>query len=281
MDGSGVVPVAVFAHRRPDTLEQVLAALQRDEVPLLYLFVDGAGRPEHEADVQAVRALARQPRWCECIVEISDVNLGLGRSVRHGVSRVLQEHERAIFVEDDLFTVPGTYSYLCAALRAYANDARVMSVTGWTHPRVTPTGLNEQPYFDGKGECWVWGTWRRAWSGMDAPALEIMEACRRAGIDIERYGTDMPKMARQAGPRNLWAIGWWYLHLLRGGLCLRPPWSMVEQLCWDAKRSTTTEPDMIEWMNPPLRPCPPLPPAWPVVAEHPGCAPLWRTAVGD
>jgi hypothetical protein len=115
---------------------------------------------------------------------------------------------------------------------------------------------------------------------MDRPALEIMQACVEAGIDIEKYGKDMPKMARQAASRNLWAIGWWYHHLLHGGLCLRPPWSLVEQICWDAERSTTTEPDMKDWMNPPLRACPPLPPRWPAAVEHADCAPLWRRAVG-
>lgn len=279
-NADAVIPVVVFAHRRPDTLAAVLECLRTDRIPLLYLFVDGAARAEHAAAVHTVREMAAAVDWCDCRVRCSEVNLGLGRSVKEGVTRVLQEHIAAILVEDDLVCVPGTYAYLCAALRHYRDEPAVMSVTGWTHPRVTPADTGNRPYFDGKGECWVWGTWRRAWVGMDRPALEIMEAARSSGIDIEHYGKDMPKMARQAASRNLWAIGWWYHHLLHRGLCLRPPWSLVEQICWDAERSTTTEPDMKEWMNPPLRACPPIPQPWPKPLEHADCAPLWRAAVG-
>jgi hypothetical protein len=137
----------------------------------------------------------------------------------------------------------------------------------------------ELPYFDGKAECWGWGTWRRAWKGMNESALEIMGRCVAAGIDIERYGTDMPKMAAEAKPRNLWAIGWWYLHILHGGVCLRPPHSLVESVGWDG-RGVTTTPEMLEWHNPPLLPCPPHPAKWPDSMEHPDCPGLWKSAFG-
>jgi hypothetical protein len=136
------------------------------------------------------------------------------------------------------------------------------------------------PYFDGKGECWVWGTWRRAWAGADRPALDIMRDCAARGIDIERYGSDMPKMAAEAAQRNLWAVGWWYHHMLTGGLCLRPPYSLCEHLGWD-DRATTTVPEAAVWRNPAPRPCPAVPPQWPEPAEHPDCHRLWRTAIGD
>lgn len=274
-----VVPVAVFAHRRADTLAAVLACLRDQRVPLMYVFVDGPARPEHEADVNAVREIVRAIDWCECRLDISEGNRGLGVSIKRAVGQVLARHEAAIFIEDDLVTVPGTYAYLCQALKAYRDDPRVMSVTGWTHPRITPAGVGTMPYFDGKGECWVWGTWARCWPGMETPALEIMRRCEAAGIDIRRYGPDMPHMAEEAAARNLWAIGWWYHHLLHGGLCLRPPWSTAEQICWDAERSTTTNISMAAWMNPPLRACPPVPQAWPEPREHEACVPLWRQAV--
>lgn len=198
--------------------------------------------------------------------------------MRAGVTAVLAEHDSVIVFEDDLVCVPGTLRYLSAALDHYRDDRRVMSVTGWTHPLVTPTGVGDRPYFDGKGECWCWGTWSRAWAGMDVPPAEVYARCERAGLDTARYGTDMPKMAAEAGPKNLWAVGWWYHHLLHGGLCLRPPWSLVEHLGWDG-RATTTTAEMTRWHNPPLRPAPPVPADWPPPIEHPDCPARWRGAV--
>jgi hypothetical protein len=275
-----MIPVVLFAFRRPDLLEQTLAALREQDVPLLIAFSDGPRGASDDGPVEDVRRMLRFVRWCPVEVVERPVNLGLGGSVRDGVSNVLARHAAAIFLEDDLVCQPGTYGYLAAALRHYARDRRVLSVTGWTHPRITPDGLGGRPYFDGKGECWIWGTWRRAWHGMERPAMDIMRACADRGIDVERYGTDMPKMAAEAAGRNLWAIGWWYQHLLTGGLCLRPPHSLGEHIGWDP-RATTTLPEMAVWRNPPLPPSPPIPDSWPEPVEHPDCARLWRTAIGD
>jgi hypothetical protein len=276
-----VIPVVVFAFRRPDLLDLTLAALRAEQgIPLLIAFSDGPRDHADNAPVAAVRRLLRSVSWSTVRLVEHPVNLGLGRSVIAGISSVLARYEAAIVVEEDLVCLPGTYDYLAAALRHYRSDRRVMSVTGWTHPRITPPALAGQPYFDGKGECWVWGTWRRAWHGMDRPALDIMRDCASRGIDIERYGSDMPKMAAEAGPRNLWAVGWWYHHMLDGGLCLRPPSSMCEHTGWD-DRASTTVPAAAVWRNPPLADSPVIPSRWPEPAEHPDCPALWRAAVGD
>ncbi len=275
-----VIPVVVFAFRRPDLLERTLDSLRADRVPRIVAFSDGPRDRPDEAEVAQVRELLRAVSWCPIDVHERPVNLGLGRSVRSGVARALQQYEAVIVMEDDHMCQPGTYEYLRAALEHYRDDTRVMSVTGWTHPRITPAGLDGQPYFDGKAECWVWGTWRRSWVGMYRPATEIMDECAARGIDVERYGSDMPKMAADAGPRNLWAVGWWYHHMLNEGLCLRPPHSLSEHTGWDSRATTTTAKARV-WSNPRLEPCPPIPETWPEPVEHPDCARLWRAAIGD
>lgn len=114
---------------------------------------------------------------------------------------------------------------------------------------------------------------------MDQPATAIMEACRLQGLDLEKYGSDLPKMVAEAEQKNLWAASWFYQQMHRRGLCLRPPWSMVEHICWDAERSTTSTPAMGGWANPAPRLCPPIPLRWPAPREDPRCAPLWRQVI--
>lgn len=276
-----MIPVVVFAHRRADLLAMTLDGLRVNQVPSLIVFSDGPRGDADAAAVAKVRAVLRAVTWCPVEVHEHRTNLGLGRSVRRGVNEVLARHPAAIFVEEDLVCAPGAYSYLSAALDHYAADERVLSVTGWTHPLITPAGLGGQPYFDGKAECWVWGTWRRAWTEMDRPATELMRECSERGLDIRRYGSDLPKLAAEAGPRNLWAAGWMYRHLLTGGLCLRPPHSLCEHYGWDDRATTNASPDVLIWRNPPIRPSPAIPTAWPEPAEHPECARLWCAAVGD
>lgn len=273
-----LVPVLVFAYARPDLLLKTLGCLRVDSVPLVYVFSDGPRTQETASAVGRVREMVRAIDWCEVISVFQPENLGLGRSILAGVSRVLETHETVLVFEDDLICVPGTYQYLAAALARYAAETKVMSVTGWTHPSVTPRNVMVEPYFDGRAESLVWGTWRRAWQGMAADAMTQVQACRARGIDVHRYGADLLPMAQVELERNIWAVRWLYHHLAQGGLCLRPPHSLVEHIGFDDR--ATNAADGLQWMNPPLRPCPPIPVEWPTPLENAQCAPLWRKAFG-
>jgi hypothetical protein len=273
-----LVPVILFAYARPDHLRQTLRCLQQNHVPSIYAFSDGPRTPDKVPAVAQVRNMLRAIDWCKVVLCERETNLGLGRSILTGVTEVLAKHEAAIIFEDDLICVPGTYAYLCAALNHYRNDPRVMSVTGWTHPRVTPRDVTDMPYFDGRAECLVWGTWVRAWRGMETDAKTLMEQCSDIGIDVYKYGADLVAMANAELAQNIWAVRFLYLHLLHQGLCLRPPWSMVEHTGFDSEGTNAKTKSWLE--NPPLRQAPPIPAQWPQPLEHPDCSRLHRAAFG-
>lgn len=271
------IPVVLFAYARPATLARVLECLRENRVPLVCAFADGAKGPADAAGVAETRALLRAVDWCELRLVERAENLGLGRNVLAGVTDVAREHEAFIVWEDDLVAVPGTYAWLCAALRHYADDARVRSVSAWTHPRVTPAGIGVAPYFDARAECWVWGAWRRSWLGMaEEDAEQKLTRAAARGIAPGAYGADLPAMARIERKKNIWAVRWLYHHFADGGLCVRPPWSMVEHIGFDP--GATNAAGATDWANPPLGAAPPIPPRWPEPAEHPACRALWRAA---
>jgi len=272
------VPVALFAYARPRHLIRTLECLRGNRVPRIYAFSDGPKTPEQRANVDEVRRLLRAVDWCEMSIVERQENLGLGESIRAGVADVLSRHEAVLVFEDDLICVDGTYAYLTAALEHYGNDTRVMSVTGWTHPRITPGDVEDQPFFDGRAECLVWGTWRRAWEGMEQDALTLMRRCQQKGVDPYSYGSDLVQMAQTERERNIWAVRFLYLHLLNGGLCLRPPHSLVEHIGFDADATNAVADN--GWANPPLRPCPPPPVMWPDAVEHPQAQSLAALAFG-
>jgi len=273
------IPVALFAYARPDHLRRALDSLRATHVPLIYAFSDGPRAPDKAAAVAEVRAMLRAIDWCEVVLCERETNLGLGVSIRTGVAEVLNKHDALLVVEDDLICVPGTYQYLCAALKHYRNEPSVMSITGWTHPRVIPPDVTKQPYFDGRAENLFWGTWRRVWQGMDRDAQTLMQDCRARGINVYRYGADLSVMAQEELTRNIWAVRFLYLHIARGGLALRPPHSMVEHIGWDMFGTNAQTDD--GWSNPPLQSCPPIPDRWPAPVENPACARLWQQAYGS
>ena len=273
---NSVIPIILFAYNRPDHLRQTLDCLRENQVPLIYAFSDGPRTPDQAPAVGQVRDRLRAIDWCEVVLCERETNLGLGRSILTGVTEVVDKHEAAIIFEDDLICVPGAYEYLCAALDQYQDDHRVMSVTGWTHPLLTPGDVTDLSYFDGRAECWVWGTWARAWHGMEIDAKTLMKQCKDQGINIYAYGADLVDMANTELRQNIWAVRLLYLHILKKGLCLRPPWSMVEHIGFDALATNSS--DGSKWGNPPLKPCPPIPAQWPEPVEHPACGRLHQKA---
>jgi hypothetical protein len=272
------IPVVLFAYSRPNHLRQTLDCLRANRVPLIYAFSDGPKSKQDMPKIEQVRKILRSIDWCEIKLCEREANLGLGRSILTGVTDVLNKHDAAIVFEDDLICVPGTYGYLCAALKYYQDDPRVMSVTGWTHPLIMPRDVTDQPYFDGRAECWVWGTWSGAWKGMETDAKTLMKQCTAKGLDIYRYGADLVSMAEAELTQNIWAVRFLYWHILNRGVCLRPPRSMVEHIGAGLDASNVTGPDNGKWTNPPLKSCPPIPGHWPPPTENPACSRLWQNA---
>lgn len=272
------IPVILFAYNRPEHLQRTVNSLRSNEIPLLYAFSDGPRTPKEVESVCQVREVLRSIDWCDLVLCEREENLGLGKSILRGVNQVFGRHDAVIVFEDDLICVPGTYQYLCAALNHYRDDSRVMSVTGWTHPRATPSTVREDPYFDGRSESWVWGTWSRVWAGMDQDAYTLMRQCEMSGMDIYRYGADLPRMARGELKRNIWAVRIAFLHIRHKGLCLRPPHSMVEHIGFGPKGTNVRHDN--GWSNPPLLPCPTIPTRWPEPVENPECSVLWQKALG-
>jgi hypothetical protein len=197
-----------------------------------------------------------------------------GRSIVSGVTDVLRRHETAIVVEDDLICSPGTYAWMVAALRHYAADPRVMTVSAWTHPRVTPRGLDGAPFFCGRVATYFWGTWSRAWAGVpEHTASEILADFASNGGDPSRYGRDIPAMADVEREKNIWAVRLIAHQLRHGGLCLEPAESLVSNIGFD-ERATNTKVDDLS--DAPVAVTATIPAHWPVPVEHPDCAALWR-----
>ncbi len=113
---------------------------------------------------------------------------------------------------------------------------------------------------------------------MQEDAMTLMKRCESKGIDIYQYGADLPEMAKVELKINIWAVRFCYWHILNRGLCLRPPWSMVEHIGFDAQG--TNAKNAGPWANPPLKPCPPIPTRWPEPVEYSECASLWQQAYG-
>lgn len=274
-DKTKIIPVVLFVYKRTDTLRVTLESLRRNKPVFLIVYSDAAKSPDDEQSVANVRRMVSEIDWCEKELHFSSENKGLGRSIKEGLSEVFSRFEAAIVCEDDLEFVEGTLEYMSRALKHYANDERVMSVTGYTNSYITPDDVVDQPYFDGRFECWLWGTWRRVWEWMSKQtALEMMNKVKERGEDPYFWGGDLPYMAKTEIRSNIWAVRMCYLHILNKGLVVRPPWSMVNHIGWgDGSTNCCSK----NWeYNGELRLVPPMPKSWPVAILNSQCSVLHR-----
>jgi hypothetical protein len=273
-----IIPVVVFAYRRPDLLHRALESIRKNLVPKIYAFSDGPRDASAVGDVAEVRKLLHAVDWVSIEIMEAPKNLGVSEAEISGISRVLAQHEMAVMVEEDLEFGPGTYDFVCAGLRHYRNEPRVMGVTAWSHPRVSPNGVT-QPYFTGRMSGLMWGTWRRAWEGMpDANAAQRLAECRARGIDPARYGRDLVESVVHEEERGFWDLRF-NLHMLaQRGLFLFPARSMVQHIGYDPR--ATNSPDGTGWHNVVAPPPRPDSLVWPRVEETHTAAERWRAAIG-
>jgi len=269
------IPVVLFVYKRTDTLRVTLESLRKNKVRLLIVYSDAAKIEDDRLAVDEVRKMVSQIDWCEPELHFAESNKGLGRSIREGLDDVFSRFEAAVVCEDDLEFVEGTLDYLTQALLHYADDCKVMSVTGYTNANITPDDVGVNPYFDGRFECWLWGTWRRVWKEMKSrTALEMMNMVKQRGEDPYGWGGDLPHMAKMEMVSNIWAVRMCYLHIYEHGLVLRPPWSMVNHIGWgDGSTNCCAK----NWeYNGALKVAPPIPEAWPDPVINLQCSRLNR-----
>lgn len=272
------IPVVVFAFRRADLLSRTLAALRANDVPVIYAFSDGPRNAADVADVAEVRRAFHAIDWAETHIVERPKNLGINAAIITGISETMAIRDEIVICEEDIVFMPGTYAYMCAALARYRNEARVMSVGGWTHPRMTPADAQDAPYFTGRFTEWGWATWRRAWDGFQGTSgAELRDRCIARGIDLGKYGRDIADWYAHGTSNESWDYDLNLHMLLRNGLTLLPSHAMTEHIGHDSR--SVHQQDRTGWNDRAESPPSPSRIRWPEVRENPASAECWRRAM--
>ncbi|MGA1977605.1 MAG: hypothetical protein ABSG89_07085 [Bacteroidales bacterium] len=234
----GTVPVALFAYSRPEHLKKVLEGIRINNVPLIYVFVDGPKDYSKSEAVKNVIEIVKNVDWSEIKLNIREKNYGLAGSIRTGVTEVLEKHDRLIVLEDDIVMRPGAYKYTIEALSHYENDNRIMSISMWSdHELLTHSKLNG--FLSGRFICWGWATYRKYWILYNDAPLNIYKKCLAANIDIDKWGSDIKWQAENAERKNLWYIGYALTHMMYRKLSYFPKESLTINIGRDGSGENT------------------------------------------
>jgi hypothetical protein len=236
-----VAPIALFVYARPWHTKETVEAMQKNDLAEdsdLVIFCDGPKTTPSTPGLLQVREYVKTIGGFRSvrIVERSR-NIGLAKSITDGVSRLCEEFDRVIVVEDDIVTSPHFLRFMNEGLELYADVARVMQVSGYMFPVPLPPGFPETFLYRAP-TCWGWATWKRAWKFFEPDPTKLLSGIRGRALEYEFdiHGTapHMQMLQDQAARKiDSWVIRWYGSVFLNDGLCLYPARSLTDNIGTD------------------------------------------------
>lgn len=207
-----VAPIILFTYRRTDHTRRCVESIKASPLAaesILYIFSDAAKGGADVADVQEVRDYIKTiTGFKKVVIEEATENRGLANSVIYGVGKVLEEHGRAIVLEDDLVLSPYFLSYMNEALEMYKDEEDVININ--SHVLSSPMTFNKN-FLISFANSWGWATWKRGWQYFEPDAKKLLANIESEGREREfDMGYHFTRMLREQceGKINSWAIRW-------------------------------------------------------------------------
>jgi len=232
-----MVPVAFFVYNRPQHTQRALDALKLNNIPLLYVFSDGPKTAADIPKVEEIRNIIDRIDWVEKKVIKEETNKGLANSIAAGVSRVIDEHNEIIVLEDDCVPAEDFYSYMCQCLEYYKNEESVYCISAFLNPIKNRAfrGYDYDVFFWGRFWSWGWATWRRAWKMYKHDVNVLADEAAAKKINLDRFGSDiLPTIQRNRDKlADCWAINWFLVMVLNNAVSVFPVRSRVQNIGFD------------------------------------------------
>jgi hypothetical protein len=231
-------PVVFLIFNRPRHTAEVFAQIRQARPEKLLVVADGprSGRSEDAAQCAATRAIVDAVDWpCVVLKNFSEHNLGCRPRVASGLDWAFSQVEQAIVLEDDCVPHPSFFPYCAELLDRYAEDERIMSISGDNYQRGHWRGPGSY-YFSKYGTCWGWASWRRAWKRFDL-SMSLWPEFRDVGAlrDICPDPTECDYWsnifeAMHAGKVDSWAYAWVFAHFCHNGLSPHPNRNLIRNI---------------------------------------------------
>jgi hypothetical protein len=195
--------------------------------------------------VAQTRAAVERVDWpCEVVHEFAAENMGCRRRVSSGLDAAFKLFDRAIVLEDDVLPEPGFFPFCQAMLDRYADDERVMMVSGF-NPLGQWQAQGRQYHYSMCGSIWGWASWRRAWRHYDVSMRAWADPAERAKV-AAAFGDDeiaAPRLAAYQktfdGQIDTWDYQWSFARARHGSASIVPAVNLVENIGFRADATHT------------------------------------------
>lgn len=232
-------PICIFVYKRVETTQLMLESLKRCPEcrdSELYIFMDEARNDAEAKQVEAVRELFDN---IEGFKEVhpypARMNKGMARSVIDGVTKVLDEHDSVIVIEDDLVVSPDFLTFMNSALTTYKDRDDIWSISGYT-PKLK--GLEQRDkqgvFLVPRAQCWGWATWRDRWDTVDWDVDDFRRLSRSKSRQkaFNRGGNDLYRTLEMERRERIesWAVRWAYSASKQNKWTVNPMQSKVKNI---------------------------------------------------
>lgn len=196
----------------------------------LFIFSDGPRTSDDLPSISLVRQYLKTINGFKTInITEEDKNKGLANSIIDGVTRILENNDSTIVLEDDLVSSSYFLKYMNDALLTYKDELKVASIHGYVYP--VKSELPETFFLKG-ADCWGWATWSRAWKHFSSDGGLLLSQLKSRGL-IKEFNFDnstnyFEMLTHQiSGKNNSWAIRWYASAFLKEMFTLYPSRSLI------------------------------------------------------
>lgn len=213
-----LAPIVIFTYNRLDTLNQLISSLKDNylsEESEVYIFSDG---PKNSIDVKLVKQVREYINKITGFKKVStfksEKNLGLANSIIRGVTKVFENFNSIIVLEDDLKVSKNFLKYMNDSLSYFENEKKVFSISGYNIPMRESLKYEYDTYLTFRASSWGWASWKDRWETIDWEVKDFKQFQNNPEKvrEFNRAGSDMFNMLKkqQEGKINSWAIRWCY-----------------------------------------------------------------------
>ncbi|HNP33568.1 MAG TPA: nucleotide-diphospho-sugar transferase [Flavobacterium sp.] len=250
-------PILFLVFNRPEETSLSLEAIRKIKPKYLYIAADGP-RPENrndEVNCKKVRDIILQGiDWdCEVKTLFREENLGCGTAVQGALDWFFNQVEMGIIVEDDIVPAPAFFDYCTILLDKYKDDSRIFTING--------NNLTyENPKYDygltGYFNMWGWATWRRSNELVNKtwPEFNLQNDFKKGSQLLKKiklptifpqdewyYRWELIFDKTKNGTIDTWDYQWVYTCLKNQKYCIRPNFSMVENIGFNENSTHTSQ----------------------------------------
>ena len=215
-------PVVIFVYNRPESAQNLLQNIRNLKSYTnrnYYIFSDGGKDVDDWRKVLSVRSTIKSFPDLKAEVFESECNLGLANSVISGVTRVLEKHDSAIVLEDDLALSDDFFLFMDSGLAGFRNHKEVLAVCGYAWR----FAFSKEPLYTSDRFCsWGWAIWEDRWSSIDWDISNVnLKKLRR---EVNKAGGDIYGMidAQKRNKIDSWAVRLVLFQIRKGLVSVHP-----------------------------------------------------------